>query len=500
MGITTRFAGRYNALDFSYGGSVGVSPAAVQVGQGNTVTGSTSIQAITYYTVDQGSNVFNPFATNAAIIVGSGANAETVTPTSVGTAGPSTTGPGVNNASISITATFANLHGPNEPISSATYGLQEAINIASANGGGEVVVTPAWYAAGGTIAMIAAATVPVFTVGLVGSTGQVRIVDERGNLVYNYTKNSVTVVSAPAAATSSTVASLTTTGTWTATTIHVLFTYVTADGGETVASSDYSFTATASKAIGGTGPAAATNVVGYRVYMGTNATSACYLTPVNSSNGTPIQCGPIAAFKIGTSFSVATANVASALIPVQNTAFPVGFIPVAAGLATVVAASPFTATGSVTTGSEWLHQQLPTGYLNRAGRLLRIRLLGSWTPAGTAKLTLAVAIASVYTGTQTTVFTTTSAASSGTAIANIDADILIYTASTGATGTVEAHGHVLASTATGTPTIAAALVDSVQAVSSAVDLTLQDTLIVTISSDATITTSQCRLAVIETLQ
>ena len=70
MSIVTRFASIYNALDFFYGGPVGVSPAAIQVGSGNSATGSQSISAITYYDVDQGSNLFNPFNTNAPIIVG----------------------------------------------------------------------------------------------------------------------------------------------------------------------------------------------------------------------------------------------------------------------------------------------------------------------------------------------------------------------------------------------------------------------------------------------
>lgn len=505
MSIITRFASRYNALDFAYGGSQSVAPWAIQIGQGNTVTGSTTIQAITNYTVDQGSNVVNPLNTNAPIIVGTGANAETVTPTSVGSPTGSA-GPGVNNTSISVTATFANLHGPNEPISSGTYGLQEAINIAAANGGGEVVVTPAWFAAGGTKTIIQAAIQPNNNVNanISGTPAAVvKIVDTLNLTTWTYGPKSNTVVSAPSAATSSTVASLTTTGTWTATTIHVLFTYVTADGGETLASSDYSFTATASKAIGGSGPAASTGAVGYRVYMGTNATSACYLTPVTSANGTVIQCGPIAAFQIGTNFSVATANVAAPLIPNVSNAFPCGYEPTSSLALQQSFASvqgPFAVTGVVTAGTavEWGKVQLPTGFLNAVNRAFRITLQGIYTPVSTATVIITVAMGSVYTGTETTLYTVTTPASSGTTASNINCDIVGRVATSGATGTIEVHGYNIIGLATGTSELGAASLDVAQTASSAIDLTAQDYIRVTINSGtANLTQSQLRTMIVE---
>ena len=491
MSIISAFAGRYSALDFAYGVlPAGGPPLSVQTG--NTATGAGSIVLVSGQSETTGGASSFPVTTNTPITVGVGANAETVTPSGVTLGNLSGGVPG-----LTVTATFANIHGPLEPVTSGTFGLQEAINMAAANGSGEVVVTQAWYNAGGTLAMIQAAVLP--------SNGSVRIRDMVSGGFFGTTPNSVTVVSAPVAATSATVASqVGVVGTWTAVTEHVLFTYVTADGGETVASADYSFSATASLAIGGTGPAASAGAVGYKVYIGTNATTSCFQVPAIAANGTVIQCGPIAAFKIGTPFSVATATTSAGnLIPVQNTAFPTGVQPIAAPnmaqpFATV--SGPFTATGSVTsTVTEMARIALPTAYLNQVGRTLRLRYLGSWTPAGTAKLILTASVYSKYTGTATTIFTITTAASSGAAIANMDLELILVTAAVGATGTIECHGRLIYSGATATPEVAIAAVDAVQAASSAIDLTKQDYVTLGISSDATITTSQVRTQIAEVL-
>ena len=81
----------------------------------------TTIDGITFY----------PLSTLAPINVGADGNAETVTPASV-------TGKGLPGYDqVSFTADFANAHGKGDIISSATFGLQEALNLAGAAGGGE---------------------------------------------------------------------------------------------------------------------------------------------------------------------------------------------------------------------------------------------------------------------------------------------------------------------------------------------------------------------------
>ena len=503
MSIVSAFAGTFSALDYAFGcGGTPVGPPPLNVLVGNSATGSQTITISAPVAITQGGAPFSPIAVGSSISIGAASNAETVTVTSVGT--PSLAGPGPDTGSITITATFSNLHGPLEPVLSATYGLQEAINVAAANGGGNVAIYPAWYKIGGTATMIAAATVPVSTVNTsAGYSGVVRIIDAQTLQAYTYGANSVTVVAAPSAATSATVASTTATGTWTAITIHVLFTYVTADGGESLASADYSFTATVSKAIGGTGPAASTGAVGYRVYMGANATTTCYLSPVTAANGTPIQCGPIAAFKIGTSFSVATANVAAALIPVQSSAFPAGFQPATAGLlGGNIVEGPFAVTGVVTAGTaiEGAIFQLPAAYLNRVNKAFRLTVQGIFTPVSTATLIVSVAVGSVYNGTETTIYTTTSAATTGTTASDFSLQVILRTALIGATGTIEAHGFTIGASTTATANIAAVNIDNAQAASSAVDLTGQGYIRVLINSGtANLTQSQIRTVVLEPL-
>jgi hypothetical protein len=90
---------------------------------------------------------FLPFATNAPIVFG----AETITPSAVAYSD--------NNSRCTITATFTVPHSQNDPISSATIGLQEAINDA-AGLGGIVTVDGQWSEQGGTTLMITDAVVP----------------------------------------------------------------------------------------------------------------------------------------------------------------------------------------------------------------------------------------------------------------------------------------------------------------------------------------------------
>lgn len=498
MSIISAFAGFYSALDYAYGVSPSGGPA-LQVAIGNSATGVGTITVVTGTTQTSGGNPQTPLSTLAPITIGIGANAETVTPTSVGV--PSLSGAQPGYLSVTITATFANIHGAQEPVTSGTYGLQEAINVANGNGSGEVRITQAWYNMGGTQAIIAAASLP--------TNGSVDIVDIANGYTWALGSSSLTLTAAPAAATSALVASqVGVVGTWTAITEHVLFTYVDANGGETLASSDYSFTATVSLAIGGSGPIAATGVVGYRVYIGANATTTCYLVPAIAANGTVIQAGPLACFRIGTPFSVATATVAAATPPlVQSTAFsavqPIPFASDNMAQSFQTVSGPFTVTGVVTAGTaiEWGKVQLPAAFLNYLNRTVRIKLYGYYTPVSTATLIITVAIQSAYTTTTTTVFTVTTPASSGTTAANINGEIVICTSATGATGTVECHGTLLYGGATATAGLLVAAGDSVITVSGAIDLTKQDVVVVSINSGtANLTQSQLRRMIVEVLQ
>lgn len=146
MAITS-FAGFYNARSYGYG-NAGVEAGPLQVISGSTSTGTYTLtcQPINPYT-SAGQKI--PVSVTTPITIGGDSSMETITPTAVST----------NNLNqLLITGTFTYAHGTGAAVSSGTYGLQEAINAASAAGGGVVVVDAAWFRAGGSQATINAAT------------------------------------------------------------------------------------------------------------------------------------------------------------------------------------------------------------------------------------------------------------------------------------------------------------------------------------------------------
>ena len=153
MANRTKFAGMYRALDYFYGGpNANNSPASLKILTAPTATGAGSVTLKSGQITLTDGTVAYPLATNAPVLVGSGSNQETVTPSAVSS--PTSTIPGV----AGFTATFSNLHGVDDPVASATCGLQEAINDCAANGGGVVIVDAAWGLAGGTTTILRAAT------------------------------------------------------------------------------------------------------------------------------------------------------------------------------------------------------------------------------------------------------------------------------------------------------------------------------------------------------
>jgi len=154
------FASQYNALSFAYGisSSSGSSPSPLSVYTGNAAAGAATVNLAYGVTFTFDGRSFTPPNTNAPITIGSGTNAETVTPSAVTNNTPAVYG------SCAVTATFANVHGNGDLVSSGTFGLQEAINYAASQGGGTVIVDAKWAAAGGTTAMITAATLPTAVV------------------------------------------------------------------------------------------------------------------------------------------------------------------------------------------------------------------------------------------------------------------------------------------------------------------------------------------------
>jgi hypothetical protein len=133
-----------------------------------SATGTLTVQNGFVTTVD--GLKFTPFNTNAPVTIINASGADTQTPSAVSTNVFSN----VYGQTATVTATtWTYAHAPGDRVNSGTAGLQEALNFASAIGGGEVLVDAAWYAQGGTATILAAATVPASVSILDVSAGSV---------------------------------------------------------------------------------------------------------------------------------------------------------------------------------------------------------------------------------------------------------------------------------------------------------------------------------------
>jgi hypothetical protein len=264
----TRFGGRYEAIDYAYGNTVGgAQPAALSILTGNSATGSqTAIVAFGYTTAGDG-RVFTPLATNAPILVGGGSNQETVTPSAVSCSTPTAYG------TCTFTATFVNVHGTGDSIVSASFGLQEAINLAQSDGGGSVIVDQAWSKRGGLTSTITSAS----------PYSNVTVEDMRsGDQYWSMQPTTVTVLAVPTTLTSGTAVFSGTSGTWTNAAQFTCVTYVDALGGEGPCSATFNQTPSANTSLTITSPAASAGAVGWRAYAGASY-NAAYLLPVTTS-------------------------------------------------------------------------------------------------------------------------------------------------------------------------------------------------------------------------
>ena len=144
---------------------------------------------------------------------------------------------------------------------SSSIGLQEAINDAFSHGGGVVEIDPLWTNAGGTNALIAAAT-PYQTVTIADyRKGQPQY--------YNVTPSGATVLAVPATLTSSTwtqTASPAGSASWGGTT-YACVAYVDIMGNEGPCSATFNITTTTLNSQNITAPVASTGAVGYTVYI-----------------------------------------------------------------------------------------------------------------------------------------------------------------------------------------------------------------------------------------
>ena len=464
---------------------------------------------------------FYVFNTNApvAIIDATPANSEIVTPSTVTNTG----------SQCGFTASPANNHYSFQVIS-GTAGLQEAINALSIS----PTLYPALIVLDRNFFTIAASLPGTNTGGsIIGSvTGSNGIILEDVTTApakyfgWNGTQyvsvaaptafapnskvTSDTVLAVPTAvSTAAATYGILTTGTTGGTvpassTYRMALTYVDASGGETKISVDTASTATIATGTGSTNtisvtsPAAEAGAVGYRVYL-TAATGAAaseiLYTPTCTT--TPLQTALKSVCAIGFPATISAIVTGTATIPTLNTAYP--RTPAVASFSY----PPFTAVGTVTSTATGTLATLnfPAGYFNTLGRTLKFCGNGFATNNNTTgTVALNMVFASTPGVTSITPFTTSYTTATTTAVqVPLDFCVTVTTAATGATGTVEVHGWLLAGTATaGAGVAAAASVDTIFAVSSTVDLTKQDQVQFTITPTTTgLTAAQIRQLTID---
>lgn len=250
----TVFGGTRNAGDYAFGINRSVSALIVD-NTAPTLAGTATLTLAFGSTVAGDGTTLSPFATGFLfpIQVGGGSNIETVTPTAV-----SCTTPGIYDT-CTITATFANAHGRGEPVSSATYGLMEALVASYQAGGGQVVVDNLWAALGGTSATITGAVPIPFT----------DIFDTRGGgQAYWNLQGGSTVMTTPTTLTSSTATDSTTpAGSWANSAYAQGVACVDIMGQEGPVSATYSHTpAAGSSSVTFAAPTNCVGAVGYVIY------------------------------------------------------------------------------------------------------------------------------------------------------------------------------------------------------------------------------------------
>lgn len=398
--IAASFGGIKNATDFAYGLTSGIPALNVAPGSTNGTTGSSTITLNTGVVSPSNQQPFSPITTNTPITIGFGGNQETVTPTGV-----SGCGAGQPLGACQVTAAFTLVHGPNEPVTTGTYGLQEAINSAFSAGGGIVAVSSGWVSLGGTSAIITAASAYP-TVYLINNAGATLTLAP----YYTMQRTTLTVVGVPATLTAASVVFTSATGTWASSSTHFTRTFVDCMGQESGPSVDYTQTPTVNYTLTVSAPAQPSTggACGWLMYAGTSSQAVSYRLPATATTcpgGLTTEetvipaCAMSSAGIWSTAFTttapqtpVAT-GVTNTINPVPQSAstygyqpsgvpgfgFPISYGPFGAAAVSSATASDKTPLGSV---------NLPVGFLNYIGR--KVRFTGKIQGADTATGTLAI--------------------------------------------------------------------------------------------------------------
>lgn len=156
-----------------------------------------------------------------------------------------------------------------------------------------------------------------------------------------------------------------------------------------------------------------------------------------------------------------------------------------------------TALTAITTAQTLFSQAFGAGVLNTVGRSIRVRgsLVYNTTSTNVATITIALKLGAVTLCTITTAATNTAASTN----LPIQFDFTLTVATTGTAGTVNSHGQVTANIGTTAAPNTVIYLDTNVAPSSAVDLTIAETLTVTIAASAAVPSAQLLSASVDVL-
>lgn len=195
-----------------------------------------------------------------------------------------------------------------------------------------------------------------------------------------------------------------------------------------------------------------------------------------------------------------TTDSPGALIADQLTGL-LGVVTVAQGL--VVGAARFanigtqTALTAITTAQNLVSQTFSAGLLNTVGRSVRVRgsLVYNTTSTNVATITLALKLGAVTLCTMTTAATNTAASTN----LPIQFDFTLTVVTTGTAATINSHGRIAANIGTTAAPVTVIYLDTNVAPSSAIDLTIAETLTVTIAASAAVPSAQLLSAGVDLL-
>lgn len=410
-----------------------------------------------YFTPNNGARTFSPFVSLAPITIND-SNAETVTPTAVGT--PSYISGIRGGCEVTVTVTLSNSHNSGVLITSGDGGIAEA---AASDKSGVVVID------GPTGTNTAIGSIPV-------ANPFVSLEDDRGPggpQLYTIKPTTLTLISAGSAPTNTGITGSLTSGAYTTS-----YVYVDMLGGISLPATDSSQTGTVT-GVSIAAPAATTGAVGW----------IPYITAAGGSNGTEIMvpvtnsvCAVssletvIPACKLSSAATVTANPSSTAKEPAFGTAHttfawqPVNASPLNTPLGPIQTSfGPFSAVSTVTAASNADVAQfyIPAGTLNYLGKVVRVCAKANGTNGTSSVATWKLQLANQYGQSPITAATVAFAAQTGAVTTNICFDLNV--AATGSSGNFWASS-IATENINGGPTPIVAS-DVTTAVSSNIDLT-----------------------------